>query len=472
MITGFVTVSYPPNDNAHANTSTNANTKSNSSGIPRNTFSYLHVQEADREHVLKAFLPPAIRNLSPRLEQCAVLAAKVGAPPVMDEDENWDTNEDEDGDGDETEKEEQGGEGEGVQGTEMPAVLHCHMLDPTQAKAAQEQRCQHRQQRKSCLSPVYDADRDNQRSLSRASSVASALSFKTTSSHAITITPTPTTPPYTRFIGDFPPPDMAIPSYPPRTLYLNRTHQIPSWPNPYLGYRCAWYSYKKLDNPECPGVWTVCDALVKGASAKRMGRHLRQEHGMRGAEDVKEQVKEKKGKKTGGKGAGSKGGRTLNANAQADMVECCHVIGFENRLCGARVHISKLAIHVCDEHWMSRRVRCPFCGMFQVSSRYTSQEHWPSHCPSYWEATQKERDSWKKYWQWSKKNWREAFENAEREKREKADTSEDDVSLGPVQHMRQYDDQQAIFTLPTLEHLSQGSTSQSVPSHKDMIYMI
>ncbi|KAK2467520.1 hypothetical protein APHAL10511_000375 [Amanita phalloides] len=141
------------------------------------------------------------------------------------------------------------------------------------------------------------------------------------------------------------------------------THLDPTRPNPYIQYPCHWDRH--------------CLKRVRGASPGHMQWHLRQVHRMNDRLDNK-------------------------------RVRCEHFIHQEDRVCGAEVDIKELGMHICDVHWSSRRVRCPFCGYWQVT-RDDVPLHWLQSCPEYVSAEEEEQEAWKHFWKWPARSWSRSY---------------------------------------------------------------
>ncbi|KAF8344409.1 hypothetical protein F5887DRAFT_272711 [Amanita rubescens] len=94
----------------------------------------------------------------------------------------------------------------------------------------------------------------------------------------------------------------------------------PTRPNPHMYYLCQWLG---------------CFSRVRGASTGLIQYHLRRVH----------QVND-----------------SINQHVRCEYLISCE----EDRICGAEVLVKDLGSHVCDIHWRSRAVQCPFCGAFQT----------------------------------------------------------------------------------------------------------
>lgn len=133
----------------------------------------------------------------------------------------------------------------------------------------------------------------------------------------------------------------------------------PTRPNPHMRYMCQW-------KPRC-------FTHVPGASTGHIQYHLRRVH------EVDDYV---------------------NRFVRCEYLISCQ----EDRICGAEVLVKDLGMHVCDVHWCSRVVQCPFCGGFQTH-RDDVPQHWVKMCSKFASASEDERKAWRQYWRWPAKKW-------------------------------------------------------------------
>ncbi|KIL57272.1 hypothetical protein M378DRAFT_397631 [Amanita muscaria Koide BX008] len=170
----------------------------------------------------------------------------------------------------------------------------------------------------------------------------------------------PPTPPYLLSTRGGPPPsEPSRPSHIAFNGFPGYVHLDPTRPNPYIRYLCEWNG--------------ACLRRLRGSSPGYIQYHLRQEH--------------------------------LIPDNTDNLVRCLYLVHGKYRICGEEVPAKELGIHVCDVHWKSRMVRCPFCGHWQVSrEKDVMQAHW-TLCPKYKSASEENRKNWVKYWKWPAKRW-------------------------------------------------------------------
>ena len=133
----------------------------------------------------------------------------------------------------------------------------------------------------------------------------------------------------------------------------------PTRPNPHMYYVCQW-------KPKC-------FTPIRGASTGLIQYHLRRAH----------QVND-----------------SVNQPVRCEYLISCQ----QDRICGAEVLVKDLGTHVCDVHWRSRAVQCPFCGAFQMH-RGDVPQHWVKSCSEFASASEEERKAWRRYWRWPAKKW-------------------------------------------------------------------
>lgn len=136
-------------------------------------------------------------------------------------------------------------------------------------------------------------------------------------------------------------------------------HLDPTRPNPYVHYLCQWER--------------SCVERIKGASPGRMQCHLRRVHQVYDSGDH---------------------------FVRCEQPTSCK----EDRMCGDQVPAKELGMHVCDVHWRSRVVQCPFCGVFQTHRNEVPQ-HWVESCSEFATASEEEQKAWRQFWKWPAKNW-------------------------------------------------------------------
>lgn len=137
------------------------------------------------------------------------------------------------------------------------------------------------------------------------------------------------------------------------------THLDPTRPNPYMRYLCQWKR--------------SCLERINGTSPGRMQCHLRRVH----------QV----------------------YNSADHFVRCEQPASCEgDRICGDQVPAKELGMHICDVHWRSRVIRCPFCGVFQAHRNEVPQ-HWVESCSEFATASEEAQKMWRRIWRWPAKNW-------------------------------------------------------------------
>ena len=135
-------------------------------------------------------------------------------------------------------------------------------------------------------------------------------------------------------------------------------HLDPTRPNPYIYFYCGWER---------------CLERIKGASPGPIQCHLKRMH----------QVD-----------------KSVNHLVRCEEPASCE----DDSICGHQIPASELGMHVCDVHWRSRVVRCPFCGIFQTH-RDDVLQHWIKSCSEFATASEEERKAWRGYWRWPAKNW-------------------------------------------------------------------
>ncbi|KAF8633794.1 hypothetical protein AX15_001264 [Amanita polypyramis BW_CC] len=138
-------------------------------------------------------------------------------------------------------------------------------------------------------------------------------------------------------------------------------HLDPTRPNPKIHYRCTWGH--------------TCSRYIHGGFEGRLRMHMRARHGLKD-------------------GAGE----------AADSLIRCEYSVAPDRICGAMVPARTISRHVVDEHWLSRRVRCPFCAAWQ-KRREDVPGHWFDSCTEYVKASLEERVAWRMFWKWPMRVW-------------------------------------------------------------------